>query len=132
MEKFSTEKKLLKTGASITAILGIAGISFLGLVKWNEHQDAQSTFKDRYTQEDGCLDNTPYDPDKGAIIDVHEQDGQQILSVMPKAANSYEPSVLFFTIGDSNIFSRPDFQFADFATGKAVTDFACKDQDGGY
>jgi hypothetical protein len=132
MEKLSAEKKLLKTGASITAILGIAGAALFGFVRLNEYQDPQSTFIDMYTQKGGCLDQTPFDPDEGAIINVYEIEDQQILSTTPKAANSYDPSVLFFTVGNSKLFSRPDFHFADNYTGKAVTDFDCKDQDGGY
>lgn len=63
-------------------------------------EDAMHAFERTYTDAGKCLHNTPYDPAKGALLNVNHdtQSNQDVMSALPLAANSQNPSVLFFAI----------------------------------
>ena len=109
-----------KYPATITALS--AGAVLLGSVGYqlaSQPNSPRQTYEKHFTDKGDCLDGTPYDPSNGAVMNVNKEHGQDILSVLPQAANSYTPSVLLFTAKDGHI------NFADHQTGGFLVESGC-------
>lgn len=114
--------------AALCGFTALGGVTLLEDLK----SDPASTYETKFTDAGKCLENTPYDPDAGAMVHTDTIDGVNIISVVPKSANSYTPSALFLTIKEHGVFKQPDLQFADAATGSVLDGANCPDQPNGY
>lgn len=123
------EKK--RHGWQVVAALGAAVVSVSGVAVLVDRADPQRAFGAKYTERGKCLDETPYDPENGAVITVGNAESTNVLAVIPRDANSYNPAVLFFSI-DSNGLSAPALAPADYATGSFLHTVECPDTSDGY
>ena len=103
------------------AAFGVVALLAAGtaLNVYQDQRDVGSAFSDRFADDGSCLDQTPFDPDSGAALLEREIAGQDVLTVVPEHANSYEPSVLNFVVTHPGIL-EVDFGYADPQTGGAV------------
>lgn len=51
-----------------------------------------------YTDPGKCLHGTPFDPVRGAVVHEYVAGKVPIFIVIPRAANTYKPSVLLFAV----------------------------------
>jgi len=122
MERLKNKKLTLP----VAALGGVAiGVGVVLGVQVAERSDstgkAVHAFEQTYTYPGKCLHDTPYDPATGAFIDLRydPQSGEEILSDMPHAANSYEPSVLLLAVNQWDEF-RPADQTTEAFLGKVL------------
>ena len=98
----------LALGAGLT--LGVQSIE-----GGNKDQNYTQVYERTYTGTGDCMKNTPFDPTDGAFMNLNydSKAHEEVLSVMPAAANSYRPSVLFF-LAANNRLSPADHYTAGF------------------
>lgn len=124
-----TEKK--RRGWQAVAAFGAALLYVTVASILADRTDPERAFGAKYTERGKCLDETPYDPENGAVITVGNAESTDVLAVIPRDANSYNPAVLFFSI-DSNGLSAPALAPADYATGSFLRTVECPDTSDGY
>jgi hypothetical protein len=78
-------------------------------------------YENQYTSDGGCLDKTAYDTDAGAGVLYFDASGQEILTVVPEAANNVQPSVLNFMVNKTGFFSV-ELTPADHQTAGVLVD----------
>lgn len=94
----------LPVGALIGGILSVGIYSVVHSAEdYGKLRNYTHTYEKTFTDPDECLHNTPYDPANKAFVNLNTSDHQAILSVMPQAANFYNPSVLSFTVGHDKL-----------------------------
>ena len=119
MERSRSTRWLLPIAALGGVAIGILGAEVTeGSISADQ---ALHAFEHTYTDPGRCLHDTPYDPAKGAFIDVRhdKQSNAEILSDLPHAANFYKPSVLFMVVNRYTEFQPADHITAAFL-GKAL------------
>ena len=125
-KEYSYETMPERDKRSTKFLLGSIAIGTVAVFAISEYVQAHPApriqFENEFTGKGDCLDGTPFDPDEGATLNVNKnRGGQDIISVLPRDANSYSPSVLFFTADDGHI------NFADKQTGTFLVDAGCID-----
>ncbi|MDL2341969.1 MAG: hypothetical protein QFB87_02745 [Patescibacteria group bacterium] len=122
-EKSEAQRSFNRRFAKVFAGAVVLGV--VAIAAANEYDKAHPKpavrYMNEFTEHGKCLDNTPYDPDKGASLTVDNH----ILTVLPRAANSYTPSVLQFVVGHN------DIHFSDHQTGTLLVDAGCIDANSG-
>jgi hypothetical protein len=122
--------KLLKAaGFTAVAAIGIAG--GLKIAQHITDNNPIDTYNHTFTDPGKCLDNTPFDINNGndgatASYYTDKKSAQEILTILPHAANSLSPSVLEFTFND-----KGQIFFADHQTGSFLVDAGCIDANSG-
>ena len=108
----------------------MAEITYNGY-KYVQQPSLDEVYDNAYTGHGKCLDGTPYDLANGAVMNVNHlgKSGQEIVSILPQAANSYTPSVLFFTDGEVN--GQTKLAAADHQTQAFLIVSHCPDQPSG-
>jgi hypothetical protein len=136
MEVLSTRKKLnpvVKIGAILVGATAFVGGGAIVI----NHNDPAATFERHYMQNGQCLNNSPFDTDKGATITTRSSqnvdgDSYAELLVTPRSPNSYVPAVLKLVVETHGyIFGEPTFNPADHQTLSAMYDFKCPGIDEG-
>lgn len=87
-----------KTAALGILTVGAAAMAFVLLANRHEADDAGSLFISQYTDNGGCLNDTPYDPDKGATVLESSSSEQDILTIIPEHAGLYSSKLLTFMV----------------------------------
>ncbi len=84
-------------------------------------------YKNNFTDDGKCLDGTVYDEEKGADVTLETENGAQVVRVVPDAANTHTPAVLYITEIDKGWFG-----FGDHQTGIYLTEKNCENVPDGY
>jgi len=108
-------------GVVVIAAAGITVVYKAG------HTSPEAVYENGFTDDGKCLDQTPYDPSEGAMVNLNHSNkaDADILSVVPLQANFLTPAVLFFTVDGGQI------NFADYRTGGLLVDRQCIDANSG-
>lgn len=108
------------------------GALILGIVLGGNHfltdeQSPEEIITSSFTGEGKCLNDTPYDLDRGALLAEYSIKGNTFLSLMPRDANTRKPSVLFFVEQETSD-GETELGFADFATAEYLVEHDCIDE----
>lgn len=125
--------ELLKSNKLRVPLAILGGIA-IGAGGTYATQDPKATgrlahaFEQKYTDTGKCLHGTPFDPAKGAFIDVHRdpKSNEDILRTTPLDANYEQPAVLSFSV-----HPHERFLSADQLTLAFVGNLACPDASAG-
>ncbi len=117
--------------ATVSTLLGIAAGMGWTIYEIHKSPSLDEVYDEAYTGKGKCLDETPYDLANGAIMNVNKntKSGQEIVSILPQAANSYTPSVLFFT--ERIVKGETELVASDHQTQALLIDSHCPNQPSG-
>lgn len=116
-----------KIGATVAlGVLAVGGLAFAAIQSYHGLREtmAKGAFSKEYTQKGDCLYGTPFDTRNGADIVARNLNGQLIVSVIPQAANSTEPSMLNFLAEGSVL--QPNLYYSDHQTAAALIQAGCE------
>lgn len=116
MELLENQQK--RHWASVMALSVLATGSIIGTsiaLEGNAAQKYRSLYEQNYTEPNGCLNGTVFDPNTGAFVNLDHDStsGEDVMSVLPRDANSITPSVLFF-LAVNNKLLPADYTTADY------------------
>ena len=126
MERINNDKFLLSATAISCVALGVlATLGVQGVSGPSNADKSIAAFESKFTDKGKCLHGTQFDPAGGANISVHTDraSGEDILSVVPEAANFSKPPVLFL----NHDAVKMTFVFADTATAAYLEITGCPD-----
>jgi hypothetical protein len=83
-------------------------------------------FERQFTGANDCLDNTPFDPSEGAIVNVNSVNDHDILTVITRDANLRKPSFLVFSV-EYHGLSHPSLQVTDSETDDYLYSVNCSE-----
>ena len=107
------------------SVLILSGVGMIAAAV-NHDEAPQTAFIESYIKDGKCLSGTPFDITETAHYFDTETDNEEILSVVPQAANSYKPSTINFAVDRVGILGLRATLYPSDQASEAFIDTACK------
>lgn len=113
LHELSRPELIVVAAAGGFAVGVVAGL-VMGEISW---LDDENSYKVKYTvtyTDNGCLTDSPFDPDMGADLAVRSVEGDSVVTVLPDYSSAYEPSQLNFKVNPEGELVGSDDSTANF------------------
>lgn len=125
------DSRLSREWRITTGVLLGAAVLTYAVVEASGTKSPTEAYRATYTEAEECLHGTAYDPETGAVVNVNRLGDETVLSVLPRAANSESPAVLFFTVNSDGFFSDLTLTPADHQTIDYLNGTTCSNKQSG-
>jgi hypothetical protein len=88
----------------VPATVLAVGIGFTALLQRDAPTAIEKVYTEHYTNDTGCLNGLPWDPDQGAKLKVTQPDNQDVLTVRPQLTDKAAGTLKFI----QETYAQPD------------------------